>query len=190
VLLGILELAGTIEDGIEAIHALDAVGPEAHAAFGHHADARGGHAGQPGDVVAHVVLGHESDLEAATVLVDVVHEGLGEVRRHVARHAVLLGGLGLQRVHDIRDVDLLGAADGAQVAGDAHPGRVAVHDAVARPGANQGRSAEACGPCPVLRAGLHTCRTGCTFQPESPMAARPFRKVGARVPPTGAEVAD
>ena len=95
------------------------------------------HVRQARHVVAQVVLGHEADLEAAPVLVDVLHEGLREVRRHVAGHAALARGLRLERVHDVRDVDLLGAAHGAEVAGDAHPGRVAVHDPVAGAGPDE-----------------------------------------------------
>ena len=137
-LLGLLDLRGAVEDGVEPVDALDVVRPEAHATLGDHADARRGHARQARHVVAQVVLGDEADLEAAAVLVDVVDEGLGEVRRHVAGHALLLGGLGLERVHHVGDVDLLRAADRAEVAAHAHPGRVAVHDLVAGAGADEG----------------------------------------------------
>ena len=151
----------------------------------------GAHARQAERVVAQVVPGDEPDLVAAPVLVDVVDEGPREVRRPWLGHATLARRDRLERVHDVRDVDLLRAADRAEVAGHAHPGRVAVQDLVPHPGPDHReqiwRGVWSMSPPdgqepPHVPHWMHV-----SSRESAGMAARTSSwKVGARVPPTGA----
>ena len=128
-----LQLAGPGQDRPQARDATDAVRDEPHPALGHHADAHRRHARQAERVVAQVVPRDEADLEAAAVAVDVVDERSGEVRAGRLGRDALARGDRLDRVHHVGDVDLLRAADGAEVAGHAHPRRVAAQHLVAQP---------------------------------------------------------
>ena len=122
---------------MQLLGALDPVGHDADAAVAEEAEGHRGYAGQAQDEVAQVVPRRQADLPAPAELPGLADEDAGEVGPDVVRVGVLLLRDGLDRVHHVRDLDLLRAPNHAVVAGEAHPRRVAVKDLVPRAGADQ-----------------------------------------------------
>ena len=132
------QLFGFPDNRLKLVDLADLGGHDRHPAAGEHGQAHRPHLHHAQRPVQQVIAGGQTELEAPPILVHEVGKRLGQ-RRGVG---ILVAALGdrhpLQTVNDVGDGDVLRAAAGAEVAGDARPHRVGRQHGVPIAGVDHG----------------------------------------------------